>query len=181
MIRLIIAVPFILAGIAVIISALIGNFKFGYVLNRMQIGATADTLGTMLIIIGLIVIKGFEILTVKLVIMILFLWMANPVASHFLARTEIISNENIKEECEVCDTDGNICIYHTYIYGYMRNYGNGIKKSAYFRNYFYDFQPDAVYFVAVSALAGFGCHRGRRRRRRRYRTFLYHPEKCKQT
>ena len=73
MIRLIIAVPFILAGIAVIISALIGNFKFGYVLNRMQIGATADTLGTMLIIIGLIVIKGFEILTVKLVIMILFL------------------------------------------------------------------------------------------------------------
>ncbi|MDD6187435.1 MAG: monovalent cation/H(+) antiporter subunit G [Oscillospiraceae bacterium] len=108
MIRLIIAVPFILAGIAVIISALIGNFKFGYVLNRMQIGATADTLGTMLIIIGLIVIKGFEILTVKLVIMILFLWMANPVASHFLARTEIISNENIKEECEVCDTDGNI-------------------------------------------------------------------------
>ena len=108
MIRLIIAVPFILAGIAVIISALIGNFKFGYVLNRMQIGATADTLGTMLIIIGLIVIKGFEILTVKLVIMILFLWMANPVASHFLARTEIISNENIKEECEVCDTDGSI-------------------------------------------------------------------------
>lgn len=108
MIRLIIAVPFILAGIAVIISALIGNFKFGYVLNRMQIGATADTLGTMLIIIGLIVIKGFEILTVKLVIMILFLWMANPVASHFLARTEIISNENIKEECEVCDKDGNI-------------------------------------------------------------------------
>lgn len=108
MIRLIIATPFILAGVAVIISALIGNFKFGYVLNRMQIGATADTLGTMLIIIGLIVIKGFEILTVKLVIMILFLWMANPVASHFLARTEIISNENIKEECEVCDTDGNI-------------------------------------------------------------------------
>ena len=108
MIRLIIAVPFILAGIAVIISALIGNFKFGYVLNRMQIGATADTLGTMLIIIGLIVIKGFEILTVKLVIMILILWMANPVASHFLARTEIISNENIKEECEVCDKDGNI-------------------------------------------------------------------------
>ena len=108
MIRLIIAVPFILAGIAVIISALIGNFKFGYVLNRMQIGATADTLGTMLIIIGRIVIKGLEILTVKLVIMILFLWMANPVASHFLARTEIISNENIKEECEVCDTDGNI-------------------------------------------------------------------------
>ena len=108
MIRLIIAAPFILAGVAVIISALIGNFKFGYVLNRMQIGATADTLGTMLIIIGLIVIKGFEILTVKLVIMILFLWMANPVASHFLARTEIISNENIKEECEVCDTDGSI-------------------------------------------------------------------------
>ena len=108
MIRFIISAVFMLLGIFVIFSAMVGNFRFGYVLNRMQIGATADTLGTMLIIIGLIVIKGLEILTVKLVIMILFLWMANPVASHFLARTEIISNENIKEECEVCDTDGNI-------------------------------------------------------------------------
>lgn len=108
MIKLLFAIPFIICGIVVIISALIGNFKFGYVLNRMQVGATADTLGTMLIIIGLIIIHGFDILAVKLIIMIIFMWMANPVSSHFLARTEIISNEKIKEECEVYEIDGDI-------------------------------------------------------------------------
>ena len=101
MIRFIIAAIFIIAGVIIIASAMVGNFRFGYVLNRMQVGATADTLGTMLVILGLIIISGINIISLKLVVMILFMWIANPVQSHFLARTEIISNEKITEECEV--------------------------------------------------------------------------------
>ncbi|MDY2862294.1 MAG: monovalent cation/H(+) antiporter subunit G [Oscillospiraceae bacterium] len=101
MIRFIIAAIFIIAGVIIIASAMVGNFRFGYVLNRMQVGATADTLGTMLVILGLIIISGINTISLKLVVMILFMWIANPVQSHFLARTEIISNEKITEECEV--------------------------------------------------------------------------------
>ena len=101
MIRFIIAAIFIIAGVIIIASAMVGNFRFGYVLNRMQVGATADTLGTMLVILGLISISGINTISLKLVVMILFMWIANPVQSHFLARTEIISNEKITEECEV--------------------------------------------------------------------------------
>ena len=101
MIRFIIAAIFIIAGVIIIASAMVGNFRFGYVLNRMQVGATADTLGTMLVILGLILISGINTISLKLVVMILFMWIANPVQSHFLARTEIISNEKITEECEV--------------------------------------------------------------------------------
>ena len=101
MIRFIIAAIFIIAGVIIIASAMVGNFRFGYVLNRMQVGATADTLGTMLVILGLIIISGINTISLKLVVMILFMWTANPVQSHFLARTEIISNEKITEECEV--------------------------------------------------------------------------------
>ena len=101
MIRFIIAAIFIIAGVIIIASAMVGNFRFGYVLNRMQIGATADTLGTMLVILGLIIISGINTISLKLVVMLLFMWIANPVQSHFLARTEIISNEKITEECEV--------------------------------------------------------------------------------
>ena len=43
MFRLILSALFIFAGVNVIITALVGNFRFGYVLNRMQVGATADT------------------------------------------------------------------------------------------------------------------------------------------
>ena len=101
MIRFIIAAIFIIAGVIIIASAMVGNFRFGYVLNRMQVGATADTLGTMLVILGLIILSGINTISLKLVVMILFMWIANPVQSHFLARTEIISNEKITEECEV--------------------------------------------------------------------------------
>ena len=107
MIRFIISAVFMLLGIFVIFSAMVGNFRFGYVLNRMQVGATADTLGAFFIISSLIVAGGFNATSIKLVMMVAFLWFANPVSSHFLARTEIISNEKITQECEVV-SHGNI-------------------------------------------------------------------------
>lgn len=105
MIKYIISALFILLGIVVLATAMVGNFRFGYVLNRMQIGATSDTLGAAFIIFGLIFASGFNATTVKLILMVAFLWFANPVSSHFLARTEIISNEKITEECEVVRHD----------------------------------------------------------------------------
>ena len=105
MIKFSISAIFIAVGIFVLATAMVGNFRFGYVLNRMQVGATSDTLGAALIIIGLIIVSGLNATTVKLIIMVLFLWFANPVSSHFLARTEIISNENIMQECEVVRHD----------------------------------------------------------------------------
>ena len=105
MIKYILSAIFIVMGIVVLATAMIGNFRFGYVLNRMQVGATSDTLGAALIIIGLIIVSGFNATTVKLIVMVMFLWFANPVSSHFLARTEIITNENIMQECEVVRHD----------------------------------------------------------------------------
>lgn len=105
MIRLIISALFVIAGIDVIVTALIGNFRFGYVLNRMQVAATADTLGAVLVLIGLIIKAGFSMVSVKLFIMIILFWVAGPVASHFLARTEAVTNENILDECEVVNHD----------------------------------------------------------------------------
>ena len=105
MIRFAISAISMILGLIVIATAMIGNFRFGYVLNRMQVSATADTLGAFFIIFSIVLATGFSITTLKLVIMIAFLWVANPVASHFLARTEIISNEKIMEECEVIHND----------------------------------------------------------------------------
>lgn len=101
MIRLILSALFIIAGLVVIVTALVGNYRFSYVLNRMQVGATADTLGAILVLAGLVIKAGFSMISVKLLIMIVFFWCAGPVASHFLARTEVIANNNILDECEV--------------------------------------------------------------------------------
>lgn len=105
-IRLIISALFIFAGVNVIITALVGNYRFSYVLNRMQVAATADTMGAILILIGLIIKIGIaNMISVKFIIMIVFFWVASPVCSHFLARTETIVNEDILDECEVVNHD----------------------------------------------------------------------------
>lgn len=105
MLRLIISALFILAGVKVIVTALIGNFRYSYVLNRMQVGATADTMGAILVLIGLIIKAGISMISVKLLVMIIFFWVASPVCSHYLARTEVIANEKILEEVEVVRHD----------------------------------------------------------------------------
>ena len=105
MIKLIISTILIVLGLIVVITAAVGNYRFAYVLNRMQVGSTADTLGAALVISGLIVYSGFSLISLKLVMMIVFLWVANPVASHFLAKTEIIENQDILDECEVVRHD----------------------------------------------------------------------------
>ena len=105
MLRLILSAIFIFAGVNVIITALVGNFRFNYVLNRMQVGATADTMGAILVLIGLIIKVGINMISLKMIIMIIFFWIASPVCSHFLARTEAIANEDILDECEVVSRD----------------------------------------------------------------------------
>ena len=105
MFRLILSALFIFAGVNVIITALVGNYRFSYVLNRMQVGATADTMGVILVLIGLIIKVGINMISVKLLVMVIFFWVASPVCSHFLARTEAIANENILDEVEVVRHD----------------------------------------------------------------------------
>ena len=107
MIRLILSALFIFAGVNVIVTALVGNYRFNYVLNRMQVAATADTLGAILVLIGLVIKTGINMISIKLFIMIVFFSVASPVCSHFLARTEAIANENILDECEVVSHDNN--------------------------------------------------------------------------
>lgn len=91
----------IILGTVVFIISAVGNFRFAFVLNRMQISTNADTLGVSSILAGLIVANGLDMITIKMIVMLSFLWFANPVAGHVLAKTEIIVNENITEECEV--------------------------------------------------------------------------------
>lgn len=105
MIRFIFAMLFLVSGLIVLTTSAIGNYRFSYVLNRMQVSSVSDTLGAMFIIIGLIIANGFNMISLKLVLMICFLWFANPVSSHFLAKTEVISNDDITKECEVVHND----------------------------------------------------------------------------
>ena len=53
MIRTVIGAALLLAGCLVFIISLIGVFRFRYVLNRIHAASLSDTLGTLLVIAGL--------------------------------------------------------------------------------------------------------------------------------
>lgn len=100
-IRFILGIGFLLMGVAVFLLEVFGIFKFKYVLNRMQVAATGDTLGLGLSLAGLMVLFGFRFVTLKLALVIIFLWCASPVSSHLIARLEYMTNEELDEFCEV--------------------------------------------------------------------------------
>lgn len=100
-IRFLVGITCLLCGIIVFGIELFGVFKFRYVLNRMHAAAMGDTLGIMLSMIGLIILSGLNFTSLKMVLVVVFLWFASPVASHMLARFEVATNEELEKDCEV--------------------------------------------------------------------------------
>lgn len=100
-IRFIIAALLILAGILVELMAVIGVYRFNYVLNRMHASAMGDTLGLDFVLIGVIILSGFSYTSLKLMVVLLVFLFSSPVSAHLVAKMEIETNQNIKKECEV--------------------------------------------------------------------------------
>lgn len=106
-IQLIVGGIFIVIGLLTLCVAVFGVYRFRYVLNRMHSAAMGDSLGILFIILGLMILSGFQFGTLKLALIIVFFWLAGPVSSHMIGKLEIMVNENIKDECEVPE-DGSI-------------------------------------------------------------------------
>lgn len=100
-IRFIAGIALILCGIIVFGIELFGVFKFGYVLNRMHAAAMGDTLGIALSMLGLIILCGLNFTSLKMILVVVFLWFASPVASHMLTRFEVATNEELGKECDM--------------------------------------------------------------------------------
>lgn len=95
--RFIIGTVLLLCAVVVFGIELYGVFKFRYVLNRMHAAALGDTLGIMLAMTGLVIMCGLNFTSVKMILVVVFLWFASPVASHTLSRFEVATNEDKKE------------------------------------------------------------------------------------
>ncbi len=100
-IRLIIGSAFLAIGMVFFFTELFGVFHFKYVLNRMHAAAMGDTLGISSCLIGLMIFSGLNFTTLKMLLVIVFLWFASPVSSHVLSRLEAATNEQLSEHCEI--------------------------------------------------------------------------------
>lgn len=100
-IRLIVGSAFLACGLIVFFTEIYGVFHFRYALNRMHAAAMGDTLGIGSCLIGLIIFSGVNFTSLKLLLIIVFLWFASPVSSHVLARLEVATNDNLEAHCKV--------------------------------------------------------------------------------
>lgn len=100
-IRFVAGVGLLLMGLGIFILQIFGVFKFKYVLNRMHAAAMGDTLGIGVSLTGLIILSGLNFTSLKMALIILFLWLASPVSSHLISRLEIVTNEHLAAHCEL--------------------------------------------------------------------------------
>jgi len=101
--RLILGGLFLLSGLTVFLLAVVGIFKFDFVLNRMHSASLADTLGLLLTLIGLGFIAGRISILPKLLLILLFQWIGSPVASHMVSRLETETDPKLSEHLEYRD------------------------------------------------------------------------------
>ena len=100
-IRFIVGAALLLCGLLIFLIELYGIFHLKYVLNRMHAAAMGDTLGISFSLVGLMIFSGWNFTTLKMALIVVFLWFASPVSSHLLARLEAATNENLEEYCQV--------------------------------------------------------------------------------
>jgi len=89
MIRFAVGALLTAGGLFVIVTGVIGNFRFRYVLSRMHAAGLGDTLGLLLTVAGLIVLNGFSVFALKLILIVILFWCTSPVASHMIMKMEI--------------------------------------------------------------------------------------------
>lgn len=82
----IIVIIFLFAGIFFFMVGVIGLLRLPDVYCRMHATTKCDTLGAGLILLALALYAGPGGTAVKLLLMIVFIWITNPVAAHAIAR-----------------------------------------------------------------------------------------------
>ena len=100
-IRFILTAAFMLVGLFVCCVGVYGVFKLKYAANRMHAAALNDTLGVSFCLIGLAISAPDFFTALKILLVVVFLWLASPVASHLLCRLEVETNEQRGEYMNV--------------------------------------------------------------------------------
>lgn len=88
-IQSILTVLFVITGIVFILVGSIGILRLPDFFTRTHAVSKSDTLGIIFVIGGLVIFEGFNLSSAKLVLIILFIALANPIGSHALAKAAL--------------------------------------------------------------------------------------------
>ncbi len=104
MIRLTVAAIFLVLGFIVTIISAVGILKFPDFLTRLHASSVGETMGIVLMGIGFILYEGASFVSIKIVLIILSVFLVNPVGTHLISKAAL-RTASIKE-LEISDKDG---------------------------------------------------------------------------
>lgn len=84
-----IANTFVISGAIAVVIGLIGVYRMPDFFTRLHAASIVDTMGTMFIIIGLVLHAGISLVSVKLILIMLFILITTPTAAHALAKSAL--------------------------------------------------------------------------------------------
>ncbi len=82
----ILSIIMLLIGSFFFLVGTIGLIRMPDVYSKMHATTKCDTLGAGFIIAGLMLLTGFDTVTIKLLLIIVFVWLTNPTAAHIIAK-----------------------------------------------------------------------------------------------
>ena len=91
-IRFGISAVLMLAGLLFFVIAVIGAYRFDFVMNRMHTAGIGDSAAIFFVIASCVVAIGFDMSALKLFLLVFFMWFTSPVATHFLGQVEYYTN-----------------------------------------------------------------------------------------
>ncbi len=97
----VIGILLIILGLIIYLFQIIGLIEYKYILNRMHAAGMGDTLGLFLGLLGIILLCGLTFTSLKLGLVVLFLWFSSPTSSHLISKLEVCTNEEVGEHAEI--------------------------------------------------------------------------------
>jgi multicomponent Na+:H+ antiporter subunit G len=82
----VLSILFMLAGFFFFTTATLGLLRFPDFFTRLHATGKGDTLAVLLSLIGLAVYHGFSLTSVKIVFIAVFMFLAQPTATHAISR-----------------------------------------------------------------------------------------------
>ncbi|MBZ9608244.1 monovalent cation/H(+) antiporter subunit G [Clostridium estertheticum] len=79
---------FLFGGLFFFMVGTLGIIRFPDVFTRAHSAAKCDTLGAILCLSALVVLSGLSMVSLKIVLIFVFVWIANPIATHLIAKAE---------------------------------------------------------------------------------------------
>lgn len=91
--RVILAVVFMIAGFIFMFLSALGILRFPDFLSRLHASSVGETVGIAFSCIGLIIFQGFDLVSAKIVLIIIAVMIANPVGTHLIGKSALRAGE----------------------------------------------------------------------------------------